>query len=158
MEFNASNKYRSMQRAYEKLRKIQTNNGNEISNADSQDAVENFFNQCYHFKDWLKKDSRILLQLDVEEFITSSPCLSLAADYCNMFKHAGLDRRGRSEKQLEKINTHVNFDLTPGGFIASSRLELTIDGEKYDALKLATECMEEWDKFLDLNKVIFPDP
>jgi hypothetical protein len=66
-----------------------------------------------------------------------------------------LNGEGRSVKNLEKINTHVNFDLTPRGFIASSRLELTIDGERYDAFNLATQCIEDWNKFLGLNKINF---
>lgn len=156
MEFNAVDKYRSMLRSYDRLKKIETNNGNSIGNTESRDAVEDFFNQCYHLKDWLKKDKNITLSLDVEGFINDSQFLSLAADYCNTFKHGGLDRP-RSDKNLEKINTHVNFDLTSKGFVASSRLELTISGEKYDAFKLATQCIEEWKKFIDLNSVIFPE-
>lgn len=156
MEFNAVDKYRSMLRAYDRLKKIETDNGNRIGNTESRDAVEDFFNQCYHFKDWLKKDKDITLETDLESYITESPYLSLAADYCNTFKHAGLDRK-RSDKELEKINTHINFDLTARGFVASSRLELTISGEKYDAFKLATQCIEEWDKYLSLNKIVFPE-
>lgn len=157
MEFNAVDKYRSMLRSYGRLKKIETDNGNSIGNTESRDAVEDFFNQCYHFKDWLKKDKSISLAFDVEEFISESHSLSLAADYCNTFKHAGLNR-ARSDKNLEKINTHINFDLTPRGFVASSRLELTISGEKYDAFKLATECLKEWETFLGLNKISFPAP
>lgn len=157
MEFNAVDKYRSMLRSYGRLKKIETDNGNSIGNTESRDAVEDFFNQCYHFKDWLKKDKGISLSLDVEEFISESQFLSLAADYCNTFKHAGLDRN-RSDKNLEKINTHVKFDLTPRGFVASSRLELTISGEKYDAFNLATQCIEEWENFIKLNGINFPNP
>lgn len=154
MEFNAVDKYRSMLRSYERLKKIETNNGNSIGNTESRDAVEDFFNQCYHLKDWLKKDKSIVLLFDVERYITESPALSLAADYCNTFKHAGLDR-SRSDKNLEKINTHINFDLTPRGFVSSSRLELTISAEKYDAFRLANECIIEWNKFIKLNNIIF---
>ncbi|PIR56851.1 MAG: hypothetical protein COU72_04080 [Parcubacteria group bacterium CG10_big_fil_rev_8_21_14_0_10_41_35] len=141
MEFNAVDKYRSMLRSYGRLKKIETDNGNNIGNTESRDAVEDFFNQCYHFKDWLKKDKSIVLSFDVEKFISEGQALSLAADYCNTFKHAGLGR-ARSDKNLEKINTHINFDLTPRGVIASSRLELTISGEKYDAFKLALNVLK----------------
>lgn len=158
MEFNTVDKYRSMLRSYERLKKIETDNGNAISNTESRDAVEDFFNQCYHFKDWLKKDKNINLSMDVEKYINDSQHLSLAADYCNTFKHAGLNRSARSDKSLEKINTHINFDLTSRGFIASSRLELTISGEKYDAFKLATQCIEEWRKFIEENGIDFLEP
>lgn len=158
MEYNAKDKYYGMKRSYERLKKINTDNGNSISNADPKDATENFFNQCYHFKDWLKKDTSIALAENVENFISKSNTLSLAADYCNSFKHGGLNKNFRSGQKLEKMNTHINFDLTPTGFVVSARLELTIDGKKYDAFSLATDCMKEWDSFLEQNQIRFPAP
>lgn len=158
MEFTAKDKFFSMKRAYERLRRINTDNGNSISNTDAKDAAEEFFNQCYHFKDWLKKDHSISITSNIEEFITNSTSLSLAADYCNSFKHGGLDKKARSNKQLEKINTHIKLDLTPGGFIATSRLEITINGIKYDAFSLATDCVDEWNKLLSKNNILFSNP
>ena len=158
MEYHAKDKYYGMKRSYERLKKINTDNGNTISNADAKDATEGFFNQCYHLKDWLRKDTSIILVEDVEAFISRSIPLCIAADYCNSFKHAGLDRESRSGQILEKMNTHVNFDLTPTGFIATSRLELTIDGVTRDAFSLATDCMEEWDNFFEKNQIKFSSP
>jgi hypothetical protein len=158
MDFKAADKYGSMLRSLDRLKKIATDNGNSISNTDSRDAVEDFFNQCYHFKDWLKKDPAISLKHDVELFINQSKELSLAADYCNAFKHGGLDRKSRSGRQIEKINTHIKLDLTPRGFVASSRLEITIDGQKYDAFNLASGCLREWEKFITQNGIYFPEP
>ena len=158
MEYSAADKYRRMLRAYDVLKRINTDNGNSISNTDARDATEEFFNQCYHFKDWLKKDSTIQMAQDVERFINGSPSLQLAADYCNSLKHAGLDRSGRSGKDIERINTHVKLDLTPRGFVASSRLEITVSGKSYDAFELATECVRAWDDYLQKNQVSFPEP
>lgn len=158
MEFISKDKYFSMKRAYERLKKISTNNGNSISTTDAKDATEEFFNQCYHFKDWLKKDTSFLVSQNIEEFINKNNPLSLAADYCNSFKHAGLNQKPRSNTEIEKINTHTIFDLTPTGFIAFSRLELTISGKKHDAFSLATDCINAWDEFLTLNKVKFVNP
>ena len=158
MEYNAKDKYYGIKRSYERLKKINTDNGNSISNADPKDATEDFFNQCYHFKDWLKKDTSITLTEDVENFISKSSSLSLAADYCNSFKHAGLDQKSRSGQELEKMNTHVNFDLTSRGFVVSASLELTIGGKKYDAFSLATNCMKEWNNFLKKNQIQFSNP
>lgn len=56
------------------------------------------------------------------------------------------------------MNTHVNFDFTSRGFVASARLELTIGGNKFDAFSLATDCMKEWDNFLEQNQIKFPAP
>lgn len=158
MEFNAKDKYYGMKRSYERLKKVNTNNGNSISNADPRDTTEDFFNQCYHFKDWLKKDNSIALAENVENFISKSGSLSLSADYCNSFKHGGLDKKSRSGQEIEKMNTHINFDLTSRGFIASACLEITISGKKYDAFSLATDCMKDWDNFLERNKIEFSAP
>lgn len=100
----------------------------------------------------------ILFQTQTLKMLQRIFSTSLAADYCNSFKHAGLDKKSRSRQELEKMNTHVNFDLTPKGFIASARLELTIGGKKYDAFSLATDCIKEWDNFLEQNQIQFPSP
>ena len=158
MEYRAKDKYWSMIRAYERLKRVSTNNGNSISNADARDSAEDFFNQCYHFKDWLKKDSEIKLTSDVEKYISESSSLSLAADFCNSLKHAGLDKSSRSGKNLEMINTHVTFNFMPTGVFTSSQLELTISGGKYNVFELATNCIREWDEFLKLNEVVITPP
>lgn len=72
MEYNAKDKYYGMKRSYERLKKINTGSGNSISNADPKDATEDFFNQCYHFNDWLKKDFSVSLTEDVENSIGKS--------------------------------------------------------------------------------------
>lgn len=158
MEFTAKDKFFSMKRTYERLRRINTDNGNSISITDAKDSTEEFFNQCYHFKDWLKKDLSISITSNIEDFINNSTSLSLAADYCNSFKHGGLDKPPRSTQLIEKINTHIKLDLTSKGFVASSSLEITISGKKYDALSLAFDCIQEWEKFLKQNNIKFMNP
>lgn len=51
MEYSAADKYRRMLRAYDVLKRVTRDNGNSISNTDARDAAEDFFNQCYYFKD-----------------------------------------------------------------------------------------------------------
>lgn len=156
MEFRATDKYYAMIRAYERLERIGTNNGQTISQTDPSDAVESFFNQCHHFKDWLKKDYTVLSK-DIEHFVSRSLPLSLASDYCNSFKHAGLDKPPRSGKTLEKINRHYDLRIGPQEVNTSARLELTFDGKKYDTVKLARECLEYWDEFLSQNNIDLSD-
>lgn len=148
MNFNAKDKYKSMLRAYDRLKRINTDTGNEHGNTEANDATEDFFNQCYHLKDWIKKDSNVKLNDDVEQYINNSKYLAIAADYCNIFKHAGLDKKSRSNQKIESTNTHVRFDLTSRGFVASSKFEISIDGKKYNSLILAESCIKEWDTFL----------
>ena len=141
-----------MVRSYARLKTITTDAGNTISLHAARDAADDFFQHCYHLKDWLKKDSRTS-QLDVEGLINSSQALSLAADYCNSFKHGGLNKNSRSGKAIQETNVHTTLDLTPKGFVATSRLEIIIDGKSYDAFKLAADCMKEWDDFLASNSI-----
>ena len=158
MEYRTADKYRRMLRAYDVLKRVNTDNGNSISNTDARDAAEDFFNQSHHLKDWLKKDTSIKADQDIEQFINNSQCLRLAADFCNSFKHGGLNRSSRSGQEIERLNTHIKIDLTSKGFVASSRLEITISGRSYDAYKLATECVEAWDSYFRNNQIIFPEP
>lgn len=155
MEYSAKNKYISMMRAYTKLQKIYTDNGNTISFSDPDDEVDSFFTHCYHLKDWLKKDASMMLTDKVEAYISSSIPLSIAADYCNASKHGGLDRPPKSGMMIEKKNHHLKMDLTSKGFVTSARMELTIDGKKYDAFALATDCLRDWNKFLKTNGINF---
>lgn len=143
-----------MIRVYRRLAQMSINNGEKISNAEAKDTAEEFFNQCYHLKDHFKKDKSIENKQDVEKYISNNSHLSLAADYCNTFKHGGLDKRykPRFHKKIEKINTHI-FLLhpTPEGRVNFSRLELKADGKSYDVFAIATECVKAWNKFLKIH-------
>jgi hypothetical protein len=160
MEYPAKDKYYSMKRSYERLRQVSTDTGSTITNTDPRDATGDFFSQCYHFKDWLKKDAA-LSRSDVEDFITASRALSFAADYCNASKHGGLDKPPRSGTPIDKANTRITIDLSGRSAargIASGRILLTIGGKQIDAFELATDCMGDWDNYLALKGVTFPPP
>jgi hypothetical protein len=156
MEYRAADKYRRMLRAYDALKRVSTDNGNSISNTDARDTAEDFFIQCHSFKDWLKKELPAGAA-DVEKYINTKEALALAADYCNSSKHAGLRTAPRSGKDIQKINTHMKLDLTPRGFVASSRLEINVSGTAHDAFELATECVKAWDAYLQKEGIVFPE-
>jgi hypothetical protein len=155
MAFSAQSKYWKMIRTYEVLKRIYTNNGSRITTSESQDAAEDFFCTCYHFKDWLIKDKTLSFsKSEVEILINSSLHLKYAADFCNSFKHGGLDRTSRSGEPFHGTTPHFKIDLTPNGFIMTSRLDIVIGKGKMDALALATGCIEEWDAFLKAKGVV----
>jgi len=159
MNFPIIEKYESMQRSYSRLMEIKDcKKENEVGNTIAvRDAIEDFFNQTYHFKDWLKKDENIQSCENVELFISSNEVMSIAADYCNAQKHAGLDenKSSRSGKLVGKLNTHTRIDFLPTGVQFSSDPEIEIDGSYYNAFDLATSCMKEWELFLKRNKIVF---
>ncbi len=90
MKYDAEQKYHSVVRAFRKLEGLAIDIGKTVIVGDhvAADAAESFFIECYHLKDWLKKDFRIKNPKDVERAISNSPSLSIAADLCNSFKHA----------------------------------------------------------------------
>lgn len=151
MKYEVKDKFLSMTRSYERLKRISTDNGNTISFAGSQDEVEDFFNHCWHFRDWLKRESSLASKVD--PFVNKSDPLKLAGDYCESLKHAGRDRKPRSGK-LENVNRHLKLEPKNGRFIASARHELTIAGKKYDAFSLATDCLNEWNTFLEQKSAV----
>lgn len=188
MEYKPEDQYQSMIRAYEALRSLATDIGKTATVGDPApaDAARAFFLQCYHLKDWLKKDPRIKRPQDVEDVITNSAALSLAADLCNSLKHAGLDKPPRSGMSLDRINMAYSLQvpssgaagqirmarnpsdgdtvaLSRGGVadlkgraVATARVVLTIGGTNHDALEVATRCVSEWDSFLAVQGIVFP--
>ncbi len=184
MEYDAEQKYQSVVRAFNKLEGLATDIGKTMIVGDhaAADAANSFFIECHHLKDWLKKDSRIKKDQDVEDAITNSPSLSIAADLCNSFKHAGLKNEPRSGKQLEKKNMAYSLDLPASGGTghikmpenpsdgdtitvstsnrqgpprATARIFFTLGGKKYDAMKIAVGCMADWDTFLVSRGISF---
>jgi len=157
MTFEIGSKYRQMLRAYKRFEMIGTNNGNDISNVDAADAAEEFFVQCYHFKDWLKK-AYPKLSKDIEQHITDSQSLSLAADFCNTRKHAGINRQSRHGEHIVAVNTHMKIDMKPNGFVASSDIAIKTDSKCFKGLDVASQCLREWNQFLNAHQVIIPQP
>jgi hypothetical protein len=157
MEFKMAVKYHRMMHSYEKLKTVSTNTGNSISLSVAKEAAEEFFTECYHFKDWLIKELPNLKQA-VENHISNSVPLALAADYCNTFKHAGLDRKPRSGQQLVEVLQHTRMDITPKGFVCSAQVEIKTATKSYRAFDLATDCIHDWNAFLESNNVTIPAP
>jgi hypothetical protein len=158
MDYSISKKYHAMMRAYEKLKTISTDNGPTITNTDAADLAEAFFNQCYHLKDYIKKDPVIGTKVDVEAYINKVGALRIIADYCNSSKHAGLDHKPRSGAQVEQVQTHMKIDLTPKGFVSSAQLKIIIGGKPYNAYKLATDGVAAWNTFFAQHSIIIDPP
>jgi len=185
MNYSAEEQYQSMHRAFERVRALATDIGKVAAIGDhaAADATKAFFTECYHFKDYLKKDSRIAVPAEVETFVTASRALSMAADLCNSFKHAGLNKPPRSGMQLDQINMAYSLILSatdePGMIsltrqpsdgdtitigrsnligppVATAKVVLTIGGNKHDAVAVATQCLTEWDSFLATKGIQFP--
>ena len=93
------------------------------------------------------------LGTDVERFINESEALSLCADLCNSLKHLELDRSHSSEPRVfGRKRYHYQLNI---GSRSSIKLEWLVERNNkppIDAFELATDCIAEWDKFLQRLK------
>lgn len=165
----SARKYRRVRRLYDELtRQYVMGNEKGIFSQDREDAeaveqtFSQFFTECYHLKDWIKKDKLLPVapKQDIETYINSCRNLSLACDVANGQKHLTLDKRPR-------ISRDVSLNITPllsgpigtypiGGiykFIISVKTDS--QNNEIDALKLADECVTAWEVFLNKYNVSF---
>jgi hypothetical protein len=112
-----------------------------------------FFMNCYHLKDWIKKDPSVQHLHDlVERYIDQSPALSICADICNGLKHLTLNssRSGVSPTVHPGNFWRLQIGLTPGSVpvITGIGFRVVTDAANYDAYDLARDCLKEWELFL----------
>ena len=149
--------YERMQRSYDRFREIKPGLADKIS-SDYEDAIHAFFMHCYHLKDWIKNDPSVKTQMlsistDVERFISESGALSLCADLCNALKHLELKRSSSDERPtFGRKQYHNRLSLGSGRSIRLEWLVQRNNKPPIDAFELATECIAEWDKFLQRLK------
>jgi hypothetical protein len=113
-----------------------------------RDEAYSFFQNAYHFKDWLKNDPAVSARVsDVESVVAGSQNLRLCGDLCNGSKHLRLTAPKESaDTKLGK----QEFRLAVGGEspIISAKYEVNSGGKAYDAYTLAQACMAEWESYL----------
>lgn len=145
MDSDVRKHYHLMMRAYNKLKKIYTDNGSNIENTEAPDAAKTFFINCYHLKDRLKEHPSAP---HVEGFINATPHLALLADIANKAKHGELNKKPRSGNVPQEGNKHMTMKFGSGRAVTTGSFAITSVGKEYDALDLATSCVEAWDSFL----------
>ena len=127
--------------------------------SDYEDDVYAFFMHCYHLRDWIKNDASVRSRMpnlgtDVAQFINESEALSLCADLCNSLKRLELDGSHSSEPPRVFGRKRYHYQLNIGSR-SSIKLQWVVQRTSkppIDALELATECIAEWDKFLQRLK------
>jgi hypothetical protein len=150
--------YERMQRSYDRFRQINSRLADKVS-SDYEDDVYAFFMHCYHLKDWVKNDPWVKLQTpnigaDVEQFISDSEALRLCAALCSSRTRLELNRSHVSKPSMfgrKRYHSQLNI-----GSRSSTRLEWLVQQKNnkppIDAFELATECIAEWNKFLQRFK------
>ena len=116
----------------------------------SLDYFYAFFQNCYHLKDWVKKDDAVKLENEeVEDFINKSEYMLICADICNGTKH--LEHRNRSHKDPKFGGRRLSMSAD-SGLIIEAEFSIRTKTGTIDAFELASVCVQEWEKFIK-NKV-----
>ena len=149
--------YERMHRSYDRFREINSRLADKVS-SDYEDDVYAFFMHCYHLKDWIKNDPSVKTRMpnigtDVEQFMNESEALSLCAALCNSLTRLELNQSHSSGPRIfGRSRYHYQLNI---GSRSSIRLGWLVERNNkppIDALELATECIAEWEKFLQRLK------
>lgn len=148
-------KFKSVQASFQRICEVKVS---ESSMFDaSKDEYIRFFQDCFHLKDWLKNDGSLPKRCrnNVERFVDDSESLRICADIANASKHKLL-------KKEKFIRVDKNIDLIESGYVMMYDPTLTECGKcirvKFnnillDAFKLASECMREWEQYINKYKL-----
>lgn len=117
------------------------------------DDVVSFFIHCYHVRDWIVHLNRLgITARQVDSYIDSHRELRICADLANGSKHCKLTRsiRGDSQPHITGKQRHTSnwFTGSGGGEVMKCKYSIMSDGESFDALELATECVLLWESYI----------
>ncbi len=123
------------------------------SREDVEDFLYAFFQNCYHLRDWLQPPAfdRGL----VERLFDENVELRICRDICNMTKHFELSKLPFTGREPSLAREYAGIGR--GWFEDDSNLVVLSAGEKYDALRLASRCLEIWEDFLRGAKAAGPN-
>ena len=117
-----------------------------------KDDILAFFMNCFHLKDWIKKDTDVP-DKDVEKFVNENYCLKYCCDIANGSKHLSLDKKSRITNESETLSVAVSIDkekqqAIPILIIRDSR------GNIKDTFEIATEAVQTWKEFFQKYELI----
>jgi len=139
-------------RSYARLGKIEVDKWYEKDFESELDLYLCFFIKCYHFKDWLVTTVAQNAKGMVEQFVNDSSELSLCGDICNATKHFLLnDARRKRPKKLTSVLGYDGISLFREYDPSSKRryrIRIGATDKRWNALDLATACMEQWLEFV----------
>lgn len=115
-----------------------------------------FFTLCYHLRDWLV-NSKSLKSNVVDAFIQSSYQLGICRNLCLGIKHHTITKP--SNAWLADFSTSIGIKMPivrEYDYFSETKesTKILVDGKNYDALTLATECLEQWMDFLHKNNLL----
>ncbi|MCK4706722.1 MAG: hypothetical protein KAT90_14690 [Gammaproteobacteria bacterium] len=121
------------------------------------DDVVSFFIHCYHVRDWIIHLNKLgITAKQVDNYINQHLALKVCADLANGSKHCNLTRNLRTSEQPHiAYKEHQTSTWLTGngvGEVMESKYSIVADTETYDALELATECVNLWSEYIEQLK------
>lgn len=121
MDYAAEKQYRRVWRGIDRIGEFATDAAHVRRFGDDPvDAARATFADCWHLKEWLRKDSRIATTpragaIALDTYVNGCAYLPIAADIANSEKHAGQDWKApRSGAQLVAVNAKFILTLPLG--------------------------------------------
>ena len=114
-----------------------------------KDQISHFFQDCFHLKDWLKKDEPLLKQ-DIEElfdYMRGLEPFKVCADFANREKHSEANKVTRIDPNTSIKGIVVNVTIGVKEPTTYS-WQIFAAGKSYDVFELADNCMQEWRVFI----------
>ena len=146
--------FERVKRYYERFKEIDEGRQHCLPSAYYEDDVYSFFINCHHLKDCIINGNTITKET-VEDFIEKNDCLKICADICNGVKHLNrkpaLIRSGK-ERKIEFKAYNVTISEGAGAPPPAIRIKFFIE-ENLDTFKVATECVQKWEEFINKNIV-----
>lgn len=144
-----------VKRWYDRLKKVNDGVQHDRSTDHYQDEVYAFFINCYHLKDWIRKDVNcphiFRRKVNDGDFIKNSVPLSICHDLAIGAKHLEIT----TPKNDPSTNIgNRSFLLNLGGQNDPNiaiRYRVMSGGKSYDAFELATNCLHEWENVLKVT-------
>lgn len=142
--------WKRVKRYYERFE--QMNNGFRGHGEPAEyyfDDMLAFFQNCFHLRDWLKKDNFASKNIDQRpcDYVKSTDCLAICADLANGTKHMKLMPNRIKSGGEPKPGPH-RMEAVMGSQVIVLSASIEHKGKMIDAFTLATECMDAWKKYL----------
>lgn len=178
---NLESQYRRMERIYNKILDDFENKNFSKNSEEKLDAVYDFFRICYHFREWIQKDSKIPQSIkdSLPTFMGDSAPVQfqMCRDLCNKSKHFILEETSRykpndvnteiipyggsifsvSKKELEEAQTRKEtIHLKKEDEIFLGNYAVSFLGKSYDLKGVVQGCMHVWKKFFEDNDLLLP--
>ena len=150
-----------IRRYYNRFKRI--NDGGEFDRTveDLLDDIHGFFQNCYHFKDWLKNDSGFTKHTgqQIEQYVTKILELAICADICNSTKHLQLTSPPRSGTLPALGRKSITIDIADVistdaksaeevPQMISMKVEIMHNETVFDAFDVARLALQAWENFL----------